>query len=359
MTTTTFAEKTVQSHTALQPAWTRVVLLIVLAYEAAGGLSGGALLIAAPDGHLMDMPASIMHGVFRNFLIPGLILLGLGALNALAFIAVLRRSAADWLMAALSMGGFIVWFVVEIVVLQELHWLHLMWGAPVIFASIAAIPLIFSRNARRIMQQALLLCGIASSLWYMVINVYVPTRYEGYSLASFTVSELSAIGAPTRPLWVLLVLAYPLLFAAFGWGVLQMTRGNKRLQFTAGLIIAYSLFNIYWPPMHTRGTEPTLTDTLHITWAIITVLLMIAIMAFGATALGKGFRICTISSIALHMIFGVLTGLEAPNIPVDAPTPTIGIWERINIAVFMIWVVVFAVVLLRRENMKYDKSYYD
>ena len=209
------------------------------------------------------------------------------------------------------------------------------------------------------MQQALLLCGIASSLWYMVINVYVPTRYEGYSLASFTVSELSAIGAPTRPLWVLLVLAYPLLFAAFGWGVLQMTRGNKRLQFTAGLIIAYSLFNIYWPPMHTRGTEPTLTDTLHITWAIITVLLMIAIMAFGATALGKGFRIYTISSIALHMIFGVLTGLEAPNIPLNGPTPTIGVWERINIAVFMIWVVVFAVVLLRRENMKYDKSYYD
>jgi hypothetical protein len=49
-------------------------------------------------------------------------------------------------------------------------------------------------------RKALLVCGILSSLLYVVMNVFVPMQWQGYSSASQTVSELSAIGAPTRPL---------------------------------------------------------------------------------------------------------------------------------------------------------------
>ena len=73
-------------------------------------------------------------------------------------------------------------------------------------------------------QKVLLVCGILSSLLYAAMNVFVPMRYEGYSSASQTVSELSAIGAPTRPLWVLLGVAYTLLVTAFGWGVWASAR---------------------------------------------------------------------------------------------------------------------------------------
>ncbi len=202
--------------------------------------------------------------------------------------------------------------------------------------------------------KVLLVCGILSSLWYIAINIYVPAQYEGYRVASYTVSELSAIGAPTRRLWLLLVIAYPVLFAAFGWGVL-LSACDRLLRVTGGLILAYAIFNVYWPPMHIRGLEPTLTDTLHITWAMTVVLLMIAVMVFAALALGKRFRIYTISTIALHLIFGVLSALQAPNIPRNDPTPMIGIWERINIGVFMIWVIVLAMVLLQRERPAYKE----
>jgi hypothetical protein len=198
--------------------------------------------------------------------------------------------------------------------------------------------------------QVMIFCGILSSLWYVVINIYIPTQYEGYSLSSLTVSELSAIGAPTRKLWVWLVIVYPLLFAAFGWGVMRTAGGNRRLRIVGGLIIAYCVFNIYWPPMHQRGVEPTFTDTLHIVWAMVTVLAMITMMGLSAAAFGMRFRIYTITSIVLHIVFGILTSLEAPNIPTNGPTPWIGVWERINIAIFMFWVVVFAIVLLRTER---------
>lgn len=68
-------------------------------------------------------------------------------------------------------------------------------------------------------RKVLIICGILSSLLYVAINVFVPLQWEGYSAASQTVSELSAIGAPTRRLWLLLVIPYSVLVAAFGWGL--------------------------------------------------------------------------------------------------------------------------------------------
>ncbi|MCW5899527.1 MAG: DUF998 domain-containing protein [Flavobacteriales bacterium] len=333
------------------PVWTRLVLLIVLGYEAAGAIVGGILLVVAPDGRHMDMPVGIMHGTFRDFLIPGAILLGLGILNAFSFTAVLRRRRNDWSMAVLGLGGLSIWFVVEIIILRELHWLHAMWGLPVLLGWVVAIPLIASRNNTAAMQRGLLLCGAISSLWYVVINAIVPMFYPGYSVISVTPSELSAIGAPTRLLWVLLVLPYPLLMSALGWGLVRQTVGDRRLRIVGILTIAYGIFNFYWPPMHMRGIEPSLTDTLHIVWAAITMFFMWTLMILGALSLGRGFRIVTIAAIVAHVVFGLLTSSQAPNIPIDGPTPTIGLWERINIAIFMVWVVVFVLQLLRRLDV--------
>jgi hypothetical protein len=210
------------------------------------------------------------------------------------------------------------------------------------------VPTRFSEKV--VLKIILLASGILSSLYYVFINIIVPMRFEGYSLVTQTVSELSAIGAPTRPLWVAIATLYILLFAVFGWGVWQSSAGNRPLRMVARLIFAYCVINIYWPPMHLRGTEPSLTDTLHIVWSAIAVLFMMAMMGFGAAALGKRFRIFTIASIALHVVFGILTGIEAPNIATNLPTPLIGVWERINIGIFMLWVIVLAIALLRKEN---------
>ena len=77
-------------------------------------------------------------------------------------------------------------------------------------------------------------------------------QWEGYSSASQTVSELSAIGAPTRPLWVLLGVAYTLLVTAFGWGVWASARQNRSLRVVGGLMVAYGVIGLAWPPMHLR-----------------------------------------------------------------------------------------------------------
>lgn len=205
-------------------------------------------------------------------------------------------------------------------------------------------------------RKILLGSGILSSLLYVSMNIFIPPLFAGYSSVSQTVSELSAINAPTRLLWCVFAMVYILLFTAFGFGILQSAPGNKALRTAGILVIVYVCINFYWPPMHLRGNKPSLTDTLHIVWAVITLLLMMLIMGFGSAGLGKPFRIYTIITFGIFIFFGILIGIEAPGIPKNLPIPMIGIWERINIGAFLLWVIVFAVALLSREKYPEEKN---
>ncbi|MBN2412466.1 DUF998 domain-containing protein [candidate division KSB1 bacterium] len=334
--------------------WLRIVLLVILGYEAAGALSGGILLIAAPDGRIMDMPIDIMHGVFRDFLVPGIILFGLGILNTAAFVAVIRKSRADWIMAGLALGGMIVWFSVEIAILQEIHWLHIVWGMPVYLGGLVALILFSSQCA--VTQKALLVCGILSSLLYVVLNVFIPMLWPANNCASQTVSELSAIGAPTRPIWLWLCFLYTLLMIVFAWGVWKSAAKNHSLRIAGALLIAYAALGVIWPfaPMHLREVLAagggTISDKMHIALAVVTEILFLLALGFTAAALGKRFRFYSIATFVILLFFGVLTFLDAPGVGANQPTPFIGVWERINIGVFLLWIVVLAIVLLRADK---------
>src|SRR5687767_4688574 len=97
-----------------------------------------------------------------------------------------------------------------------------------------------------------LVCGILSSLLYAGINIYVPMQCDSYSSASQTVSELSAIDAPTTPLWVLLITVYTLFAAAFAWGIWESAGRNRPLRVVGGLMVVYVVVGLFWPPMHQR-----------------------------------------------------------------------------------------------------------
>jgi hypothetical protein len=203
------------------------------------------------------------------------------------------------------------------------------------------------------MRKVLLACGIASSLLYLAMNIFVPMLYQGYSSVTQTISELSAIGAPTRPLWVALAVLYTVLVAAGGWGVWMSAGSSRPLRVAGWLMIAYGVLGIFWPPMHQREVLAagggTLTDIMHIAFTGTVILMMVAI-GYASAALGKRFRIYSIVTLVLMVIAGVLVGMEAPGLHTGQPTPLIGVWERLNIAVYMLWIVVFALALWREPE---------
>jgi hypothetical protein len=201
-------------------------------------------------------------------------------------------------------------------------------------------------------RKTLLVCGILSSLLYVAMTVLVAWEWEEYSSASQTISELSAIGAPTRSLWVLPGALYTILVIAFGYGVWLSAGRNRAVRAAGGLIFAYGALGLLWPfaPMHLRPVLAagggTISDTLHIALASVTVLLMLLAIAFGSAAFGRMFRLYSIASLAVLAAFGVMTFLDAPKLAANLPTPWLGVWERINIGVFLLWIVAFAAALL-------------
>lgn len=213
-----------------------------------------------------------------------------------------------------------------------------------------------SKAANHLMRKSLLMCGLLSTLLYAAMNILIPMQYDGYSSASQTISELSAVGAPTRTVWLIWGLVYTLLITAFGWGVWLSAATNRHIRVVGGLIFTCGIISFLWPlaPMHQREVLAagggTWSDTIHIILGIVTVLLWTIALGFGAAAFGMPFRVYTIATLVILLVFGVLTGMEAPRIDKNLSTPWIGIWERINIGVFMLWELVLALVLLQGQK---------
>jgi hypothetical protein len=121
-----------------------------------------------------------------------------------------------------------------------------------------------------------------SSLLYVAMSIFVAREDPRYSSVSQTVSELSAVGAPTRQLWVSWSFVYIFLVTAFGWGIRLSAERN--------------------------------------------------------------------GALVILVTFGIFTGLEASDMEANLPTPWMGVWERINIGFFLLWVVVLAIMLLGKSS---------
>jgi hypothetical protein len=209
------------------------------------------------------------------------------------------------------------------------------------------------RSSGRTVRRVFLVCGILSSLLYVAILVVAPMLWVHYSSTSQTVSELFAIGAPSRSLVVPLLLTYDVLVIAFGLGVWGSAREKRALRVVGVLLVAYGVVGLTGPffPIHLREALAagggTLTDTMHGIVTMVLVLFMLLAIGFGAYAFGKRFRLYSIATIVMLLMGGVLTGLDQPRLVANLPTPWMGVWERINIGFFLLWVVVLAAALLR------------
>ena len=201
------------------------------------------------------------------------------------------------------------------------------------------------------LRQTLLVCGMASSLIYVAMTVLVARQWPEYSSFSQTISELSAIDAPTRSAWAGPGAVYTVLVTLFGWGVMRSAGRSLPLRVAGVLILAYGALGVLWPlaPMHQRHVLAagggTVSDTLHLVLAGLTVTLMLVAIGLGAAGLGPRFRVYSIVSLIVLAACGALTFLDSPGLARNEPTPWIGVWERINVGVFLLWVVVLAFAL--------------
>lgn len=201
------------------------------------------------------------------------------------------------------------------------------------------------------LRRALLLCGIVSSLLYLVTDLIGGLSYDGYSFTSQGVSELMAVGAPSEHVVDPLFIAYGLLTAAFGTGVvLEGSRLGRRVRIVGGLILAYSILGLTGPTlfeMQRRGANDLTGDLPHVVLTGVLVLLIIGTIAVAASAFGKPFRFYSIATLLTMMVAGAASGPFGVRLAAGDPTPGFGIIERVNIYASLVWVAVLATLLHR------------
>lgn len=198
----------------------------------------------------------------------------------------------------------------------------------------------------------LVLSGILMFVLYIAMDVVASLAYDGYSYKDQTISELSAIGAPTRPFWLALSPAYQILAFAFALGVLQVAGERRRVRTVGWLLLVLAVVGLAWwfAPMHQRevlaADGGTWQDTMHLVVGGTSAVLFFITIGVGAFAFGNRFRWYSLATIAAFLVFGTLMSMEAPGVSEDEATPWLGIWERIPVEGSMLWQAVFAGVLL-------------
>jgi hypothetical protein len=202
-------------------------------------------------------------------------------------------------------------------------------------------------------RKVLLGCGILSSLLYVAANLRGARRWRDYSLASQTVSELSAVGAPSRPFVIPLLTAHGALVIPFGLGVCESAGGQRGLRASGALLVGLGASDLPAPffPMHRREAlargEGSRTDTMHIVVTSVNSLLILLAIGSASTAFGKRFRLYSIGTIVVLVVTGCLTATQASRLEANLPTPWAGVLERISIGGYLLWQVVLAIALLR------------
>lgn len=196
---------------------------------------------------------------------------------------------------------------------------------------------------------ALLACGVAAPLVYLASDVIAGLRWDGYSFRDQTISELNANGSPVRSVTIALgFLGYSLLIA-FGIGIWRAASGIRRLQLSGGALAVIGLSALWALPfasMNLRGTEQGVAGAKHLISGMIAIPLLIVAMGLAASTMGRLFRVYSIATVVVLLVFGAWAGARTTGMEEGLSSPWAGVIERISVYAYQLWIVVLAIALL-------------
>lgn len=203
----------------------------------------------------------------------------------------------------------------------------------------------------------LLGCGVAYPVGYVVANdVIAASRYPGYSRRDQAISELSAVGAPTRGFLTGTLPVFTALTAAYGVGVWARAAGRRSLRAAGAVLLASGATSVAWLPfpMSSRkdiaSGKASSNDVGHVVLTGLTLAEIVALLGSGSAAFGPKFRAYSLASAAAVLGAGALTSRHAVNLSSGKPTPGMGLYERVSIGSWLQWMAVLAVILLREKR---------
>jgi hypothetical protein len=146
---------------------------------------------------------------------------------------------------------------------------------------------------------------------------------------------------------------YNLLVTSFAVGIWISASPKHIARITSAMMTGYATLSMVTPAffqMDMRGTEVTPLGSLHPHMTVVMSLFILLTIGFGAFLFRKRFRLYSLLSIIILIVFGVLTSAQVPQLASGQPTTWMGLTERVNIYATMTWFAVLSIMLLREEK---------
>lgn len=203
---------------------------------------------------------------------------------------------------------------------------------------------------QRATTNVLLMAGILAVVAYAVGDLLSGVLYDGYSFKDQAISELSAFGSPVRPLMATVIVVHGALEIAFGVGILRVA-DRRSLRWVGGLLIAAGAIafptHTFWA-MSSRDLPTGFNDTMHQVLSFVFSMLVFAAIIASAVAYRGWFRQFSLAVLPVLIGFGLAASISIGGIERN-DTPWTGGFERINAYSYFVWLVVLAILLMRRR----------
>jgi hypothetical protein len=202
----------------------------------------------------------------------------------------------------------------------------------------------------RTVTKALLFAGIVASGLYVVGDLLSGLVYNAsrpYSFRDQWISELTALGSPVRPMMVAVITVHDVLLIAFGLGIWRTAGRGRSLRWVGLGLVATTVFGLVIHPFFPMASRWSFTDTpMHGILSVVWSLGISAVVVLAAVAYRGWFRLYSIGTVLVMMVFGIASGIAIRGIEQN-DTPWAGAFERINAYALMAWLVVLVVTVIR------------
>ncbi len=208
-------------------------------------------------------------------------------------------------------------------------------------------------------RKILLYCGMAAPVIYVVTVIVGAAVRNDYSHIVNAISELISNGAPNKAILDVIFNLYNVLLLAFAIGGFIVSKNAGRLcRVAMGIFIGIQILSFSWGffPMDPIGSETTFAGTMHNVFGGVVALgtiLMPLLMGLGLRH-SKDFHGYAIYSwVSSAIIFasgltGVILGGQGFLV--------FGIFERITIVTYEIWLFVTALNLLKMMQAEFSSE---
>jgi hypothetical membrane protein len=197
----------------------------------------------------------------------------------------------------------------------------------------------------------LLAGGIVASAVTIAGDLVAGMVTKGYSFVEQSISELGAVGVPTRALVLPVDVARGVLFLGMGAGVWSLAGERRAVRLTGGAIIANAAVGLVFAALPRHLDEPagSPANTANTIAGALGVACFVAAMGFASVGFRGWFRAVSVGTLLGYLGLTVF-GLAVVGQAAEPRPPTIGIQERTMLYAYLVWIVLLAIALWRRDS---------